>query len=80
MEKVFDVHGLSLMRFVLADGHRTKLCGWYCKECGLFLHIQTGTEVEIELDKETVLKAVATAVLFIDDEMLIEHLIEQLEL
>jgi len=68
------------MRFVLADIHGEKLQGWYCLGCGLFLPIQTDTEVEIELDKDTVLSATTTAAFFIDDEMVIEDLTEQLEL
>ena len=68
------------MRFVLADVHETKLNGWHCGECGLFLPIESDSEVEIALDKETVLKATTTMALFIDDEMVIEDLTEQLDL
>ena len=68
------------MRSVLADVHETKLRGWHCKECGLFLPIQSDSEVEITLDKETVLKATTTMALFIDDEMIVEDLTEQLDL
>ncbi len=68
------------MRFVLADVHGTKLRGWHCDGCGLFLPIQSDSEVEITLDKETVLKATTTMALFIDDEMIVEDLTEQLDL
>ena len=43
------------MHFVLADIRGEKLQGWHCRECGLFLPIQTDTKVEIKLDKDTVL-------------------------
>jgi len=68
------------MRFVLADIHGEKLQGWHCRECGLFLPIQTDTEVEIKLDKDTVLNATTTTAFFIDDEMVVEDLTEQLDL
>lgn len=68
------------MRFVLADIHGEKLQGWYCRECGLFLPIQTDTEVEIKLDKDTILNAITTTAFFIDDEMVVEDLTEQLDL
>jgi hypothetical protein len=67
------------MRFVLADVHGTKLRGWHC-ECGLFLPIHSDKEIEIQLDKDTILKATTTMALFIDDEMVVEDLTEQLDL
>ena len=68
------------MRFVLVDMHGEKLRGWHCKNCGLFLPIHTDTEVEIKLDKNTILNAITTTAFFIDDEMVIEDLTEQLKL
>jgi ribosomal protein S16 len=68
------------MRFVLTDVHGEKLRGWYCSACGLFKPIESDTEVEIKLDKETILKATTTTALFIDDEMVVEDLTERLKL
>jgi predicted oxidoreductase (fatty acid repression mutant protein) len=68
------------MRFVLADIHGEKFRGWYCQECGLFKPIDSDKEVEIKFDKENVLKAITTTALFIDDEMVVKDLTEQLEL
>jgi hypothetical protein len=69
-----------LMQFVLADIRGEKLQGWHCLGCGLFLPIQSDTEVEIKLDKDTILNAITTTAFFIDDEMVIEDLTEQLDL